>query len=62
MRGLLSTIGIGIVVFASTNIDEMVVLSAFFADMRLSRRAIIVGKFLQAQHLQAVCLRHACSR
>jgi cadmium resistance protein CadD (predicted permease) len=38
--------GIGIVVFAPTSIDDVVVLSAFFADMRLSRRAIVVGQFL----------------
>jgi len=46
MSSLLSTIGIGIVVFASTNIDDIFVLAAFFADSRVRRRSVVVGQFL----------------
>jgi len=46
MSSLLSTIGIGIVVFASTNIDDIFVVAAFFADSRLRYRSVVVGQFL----------------
>jgi cadmium resistance protein CadD (predicted permease) len=38
-------LGIGIVVFASTNVDDLLVLSAFFSDRRFARRSVIVGQF-----------------
>jgi cadmium resistance protein CadD (predicted permease) len=41
----LGVIGLGIVVFATTNIDDILLLSAFFADRTLRARAIIVGQF-----------------
>jgi cadmium resistance protein CadD (predicted permease) len=34
------------VVFASTDIDDLVLLTAFFADSRLRRGAIVAGQFL----------------
>jgi len=34
------------VVFASTDIDDLVLLTAFFADARLRRGAIVAGQFL----------------
>jgi cadmium resistance protein CadD (predicted permease) len=34
------------VVFAATDIDDLVILTAFFADARLRRGAIIAGQFL----------------
>ena len=34
------------VVFASTDIDDLVLLTAFFADLRLRRGAIVAGQFL----------------
>jgi cadmium resistance protein CadD (predicted permease) len=46
MDTLGSSIGVGIVVFASTNIDDIFVVSAFFADARLARRSVIVGQFV----------------
>jgi cadmium resistance protein CadD (predicted permease) len=46
MTSFLSELGIGIVVFASTNIDDMFVLAAFFADPHRSRRSIVVGQYL----------------
>lgn len=46
MTSLPSTIGIAIVAFASTNIDDMFVLVAFFADPRYRRRSVVVGQVL----------------
>jgi cadmium resistance protein CadD (predicted permease) len=43
---LLSTIAIGITVFAVTNIDDILLLAAFFSDARLKRRNILIGQFL----------------
>jgi cadmium resistance protein CadD (predicted permease) len=34
------------VVFAATDIDDLVILTAFFADLRLRRGAIVAGQFL----------------
>lgn len=46
MTSLVSDLGIGIVVFASTNIDDIFLLAAFFADPRLRHRSIVVGQYL----------------
>jgi len=46
MTSPVSDLGIGIVVFASTNIDDMLLLAAFFADPRLRRRSIVAGQYL----------------
>lgn len=46
MSSLASTIGIGSVVFAATNIDDILVVAAFFADPRIRHRFIIAGQFL----------------
>jgi len=43
---LLSTIAIGITVFAVTNIDDILLLAAFFSDARLKRLNILIGQFL----------------
>lgn len=43
---ILSQLGIGIVVFASTNIDDIFLLSAFFSDPHLRRRSVVLGQFL----------------
>ena len=42
---LLVVLGIGIVVFASTNIDDIFLLSAFFADPHLTTRSVLIGQF-----------------
>jgi len=42
----LSQLGIGVVVFASTNIDDIFLLSAFFADPHLRPRSVVAGQFL----------------
>jgi cadmium resistance protein CadD (predicted permease) len=46
MDSLGSSIGVGIVLFASTNIDDIFVVSAFFADPRLARRSVVIGQFV----------------
>lgn len=43
---MLETIVIGIMLFATTNIDDIFLTMAFFADPRLDRRAVVAGKFL----------------
>jgi cadmium resistance protein CadD (predicted permease) len=43
---MLETVVVGIMLFASTNIDDIFLTMAFFADPRLDRRAVVVGKFL----------------
>lgn len=45
MDTLVSSIGVGIVVFTSTNIDDIFIVSALFADRRLARRSIVIGQF-----------------
>ncbi len=39
-------LGIGAIVFISTNIDDIFLLAAFFADPKLLRRSIVFGQFL----------------
>jgi cadmium resistance protein CadD (predicted permease) len=43
---LLEIIGVGAVVFASTNVDDIVLLSLFFADPELRPRDIVAGQLL----------------
>ncbi len=43
---MLETVVVGIMLFASTNIDDIFLTMAFFADPRLDRRAVVAGKFL----------------
>ena len=42
----MSDLGIGIVVFASTNVDDIFLLAAFFGDPRLRHRSIVIGQYL----------------
>ena len=46
MSALASDLGIAIAVFFSTNIDDLFLLAAFFADTRLHRRSIVIGQYL----------------
>lgn len=50
----LSTIVIGVALFASTNIDDIFLLSAFFADRHLAARSVVLGQFLGLGALTAV--------
>ena len=43
---LASATGIALVVYASTNIDDLLVLAVFFADPRVRLGAVIVGRFI----------------
>jgi cadmium resistance protein CadD (predicted permease) len=43
---LLSVLGIGVAVFASTNIDDIFLLSVFFADPHLRARTVVLGQFV----------------
>ncbi|MDC0748643.1 cadmium resistance transporter [Polyangium mundeleinium] len=46
MAQIIATLGIGVVVFASTNVDDILLLSAFFSDPRYTPRQVIAGQFL----------------
>lgn len=50
----LSTIAVGIALFASTNIDDIFLLSAFFADRHLKSSSVVIGQFLGIGALTAV--------
>lgn len=54
MQSTLAVIGLGIVVFVSTDIDDLVVLSAFFADHRLRPQSVVVGQYLGIMVLVAI--------
>jgi len=41
-----SAAGIGVVVYASTNIDDLLILAVFFADPRVHVAAVIAGRFI----------------
>lgn len=41
-----SALVVGVVVFATTNVDDLLVLSAFFADRRLARLWIVAGQYV----------------
>ena len=42
---MLETLTIGAALFASTNIDDVFLLMAFFSDPRLDRRAVVAGQY-----------------
>ena len=46
MTELLTTLGVAVAVFASTNVDDVLLLAAFFADPHLRARAVVLGQFL----------------
>lgn len=45
MQSLVTLIGLGIGVFVSTNIDDVFVLVAFFADKRFSVTEVVIGQY-----------------
>jgi len=55
MSSLVSNVGIGVVVFATANIDDLFVLAAFFADKKMRPLAIVVGKYAGTGALVLVC-------
>lgn len=59
---MLETLAVGAALFASTNIDDIFLLMAFFADPRLDRRAVVAGQFAGIGALVAVSvLAAACA-
>lgn len=46
IEGLLSVLGIGVAVFASTNIDDIILLAVFFANPHLGARTVVLGQFV----------------
>jgi cadmium resistance protein CadD (predicted permease) len=41
-----SAVALAVVVFASTNLDDLLVLSAFFAEPNAAWRTVVTGQFL----------------
>jgi len=56
MSFFLSDVGIGIVVFASANVDDLFVLAAFFADKKMRRLSIVIGQYLGFGTLVLICV------
>ena len=54
MNDLVAALGVGVVVFASTNVDDMLLLAVFFADPDFTRRQVVAGQFLGMAALVAV--------
>lgn len=46
MIDALERLGVSALVFASTNVDDILLLAAFFADPRMRPRAVVAGQFL----------------
>ena len=46
MQHLFSALVIAIVAFTSTNLDNLIVLSAFLADPAMRFRSVVLGQFL----------------
>jgi cadmium resistance protein CadD (predicted permease) len=46
MESLLALIGMSIVLFASTNVDDLFVLAGFFADKRFPTRDTVLGQYV----------------
>ena len=55
MSFFVSDMGIGIVLFASANIDDLIVLAAFFADKRMRPLSVVVGQYLGFGTVVLVC-------
>ena len=51
---ILDTVALGLTVFASTNVDDVLLLSAFFAQPRRRTASIVTGQFLGIGALTAV--------
>src|SRR5271163_3429925 len=45
MKSFVALLGLAIVLFLSTNVDDLVVLIAFFANSRFRARAIVAGQY-----------------
>jgi cadmium resistance protein CadD (predicted permease) len=54
MEALVSLIGLSVVVFASTNIDDAFVLVGFFADKNFRARDVVIGQYAGVSGLYVV--------
>jgi cadmium resistance protein CadD (predicted permease) len=54
MNDLVAAIGMGGVVFVSTNVDDILLLATFFADPALSRGQVVAGQFIGMGALVAI--------
>lgn len=54
MMDLLTLIGVAMAVFAATNVDDLFLLAAFFADPSLRTRSVVEGQFLGIGVLVAI--------
>lgn len=54
MPDIFPQIAIAVMVFISTNIDDIFLLAAFFADKKLSPKSVVLGQFLGISALVAV--------
>jgi cadmium resistance protein CadD (predicted permease) len=59
MSHILVELALGAVVFASTNVDDLVVLLGFFSDPRFTARQVVTGQIVGIAALTAASL--ACS-
>jgi cadmium resistance protein CadD (predicted permease) len=46
MDNLLAQVGLAFIVFVSTNVDDILLLTAFFSDPKLRVKAIITGQYI----------------
>src|SRR4030088_1100592 len=46
MDQIFSALGLAIIVFASTNVDDLLILTAFFSDRRMRASSVVIGQFL----------------
>jgi cadmium resistance protein CadD (predicted permease) len=56
MESLLALLGLAIILFASTNVDDLLILVGFFADPAFRPRDIVAGQFAGVAALFAVSL------
>ena len=56
MESLLALLGLAIILFASTNVDDLLILVGFFADPAFQARDIVAGQFAGVAALFAVSL------
>lgn len=54
MAYVLGLLGVAIVMFASTNVDDIFVLLGFFADPKFRARQIVIGQYLGIATLYAI--------
>lgn len=43
---IIETVGLGVIMFASTNVDDFFLLLAFFADGRSKKRQVVLGQYM----------------